>query len=423
MHNLKTALNLDDIRTLARRKLPRIAFDFIDGGADDEHCLRRNREAFQQYRLLPRYLVDVSRRDQSTTLLGQRYASPFGISPTGLAGLFCPDADRLLASAAAAANVPFLLSSASNGELEDVARAAPEHVWFQMYCTSDETINADLVRRAREAGVRVLVVSVDVPVNSNRERNRRNGFSRPFRMTPGVVLEALAHPAWVLRYLRTGGIPMMRNWEPYAPQGASASQVADMYGTLTPAPMVQWQHLQRIREAWPGAMVVKGLLHPDDARQAVRLGVDALIVSNHGGRQLDAAPSPLEMLPAIRAAVGDDVELILDSGVRRGSDVVIARCVGARFALFGRPTLFGAAAGGQPGIARVLQIVRNEIDMVMAQIGCRSFDALHAGYLWPAAPDAASPAPATAPAPTLAQKQTTPQETTCEPSIPSHAVP
>jgi (S)-mandelate dehydrogenase len=407
--NIQSALNLHDIRELARRKLPRIAFDFIDGGADDEHCLQRNRDAFQQHRLLPRYLVDVSKRDQSTVLLGRRYASPFGISPTGLAGLFRPDADRMLARAAAAANVPFLLSSASNGKLEDVVKEAPEHVWFQMYCTSDEAINADLVKRARAAGVRVLVVSVDVPVNSNRERNRRNGFSRPFRMTPGVVLEALAHPAWVLRYLRTGGIPMMQNWQPYAPAGANAAQVADMYGTLTPAPMVQWQHLQRIREAWSGPMVVKGLMHPEDARQAVRLGVDALVVSNHGGRQLDTAPSPLEMLPAIRAAVGEDVELILDSGVRRGSDVVIARCLGARFCLFGRPTLFGAAVAGEAGIARTLQIVRNEVDMVLAQIGCGAFDGLNASYLWPTVPAVQPQGAAATPAPAIPQtiKETT----------------
>ena len=377
----------------ARRALPRIAFDFIDGGVDDEVCLRRNREAFQQHKIVPRYLVDVSQRDQSTTLLGRRYASPFGISPTGLAGLFCPDADRLLAAAAAQANIPFLLSSASNGSLEEVIKVAPDNVWFQMYCTSDERINADLVRRARDCGVKVLVVSVDVPVNSNRERNKRNGFTRPFRMSPGVVLEALAHPAWVIRYLRTGGIPMMRNWQPYAPPGADASQVADMYGTLTPAPMVQWEHIQRIREAWPGPMVVKGLMHPEDAKQAVRLGVDALVISNHGGRQLDAAPSPLEVLPAIRAAVGDDVELILDSGVRRGSDIVIAKCLGAKFSIFGRPTLFGAAAAGAAGIDRVIRIVRSEIDMVLAQMGCAKFDDLHAGFLWQPGMAAAPSAP------------------------------
>jgi (S)-mandelate dehydrogenase len=386
--NIRSAHNLDDVRELARRKLPRIAFDFIDGGVDDELCLRRNRDAFQQHRLLPRYLVDVSRRDQSTVLLGRRYASPFGISPTGLAGLFCPDADRLLARAAAQADIPFLLSSASNGALEDVAKVAPEHVWFQMYCTSDEKINADLVRRARECGVRVLVVSVDVPVNSNRERNKRNGFSRPFRMTAPVVLEALAHPAWVLRYLRTGGIPMMRNWQPYARAGASAADVADLYGTLTPAPMVQWSHLQRIREAWPGPLVVKGLMHPEDARQAVRLGADALVISNHGGRQLDAAPSPLEVLPAIRAAVGDDVELILDSGVRRGSDIVKALALGADMVFVGRATLFGAAAGGEPGIRRALELLRSEVERVMALLGCNSTRELGPQYLrfdsaWP----------------------------------------
>jgi L-lactate dehydrogenase (cytochrome)/(S)-mandelate dehydrogenase len=379
---IQSAVNLEDLRRMARRKLPRIAFDFIDGGADDERCLRRNREAFEAYRLVPRYLRDVSRRDQSVVLFGHTYASPIGISPTGLAGLFRPDADLMLAAAARDAGVPFLLSSAANAALEDAMAIAPEHVWFQIYCTSDEGINADLVARARKAKVRVLVVSIDVPVNSNRERNRRNGFSRPFRMSAAVALEALTHPGWLLRYLRGGGLPMMRNWQPYAPDGATPDQVADVYGTLTPAPMVNWDHLRRIREEWPGPLAVKGVLHPDDAREAVRIGVQGLVVSNHGGRQLDAAPSPLEMLPAIRAAVGERVQIILDSGVRRGSDVVIARCLGANSTIFGRPTLFGVAAAGQPGAAHALRLVRNEVDMVMAQIGCQAFAELDAGYLW-----------------------------------------
>ncbi|MDP3520024.1 MAG: alpha-hydroxy acid oxidase [Hydrogenophaga sp.] len=390
--NLQSAINLDDMRELARRSLPRIAFDFIDGGVDDELCLKRNREAFAQHRIVPRYLRDVSHRDQRVTLLGREYASPIGISPTGLAGLWRPDADLMQAAAARDANVPFLLSSAGNASLEDVMAVAPEHTWFQMYCTTDEKINADLVRRATQAQVGVLVVSVDVPVNSNRERNKRNGFSRPFRMTPAVVLEALGHPAWVLRYLRTGGIPMMRTWKPYAPDGADAAQVADMYGTLTPAPMVNWDHLRRIRDAWKGPLVIKGLLHPDDAREAVSLGANALVVSNHGGRQLDVAPSPLEMLPAIHAAVGDQVELLLDSGVRRGSDVVIARCLGARACIFGRPSLYAVAAAGQAGVARVLQLMRNEIDMVLAQMGCGEFDRLNRSYLWDR--DTALPHPA-----------------------------
>ena len=403
--NLQSVVNLHDLQRLARRKLPRIAFDFIEGGADDEHCLARNRSAFEAHRLVPRYLRDVSRRDQSVTLLGRRWRSPIGISPTGLAGLFRPDADRMLAAAAREADVPFLLSSAANGALEEVAAVAPEHVWFQMYCTSEDRINDDLVRRARATPVRVLVVSVDVPVNSNRERNRRNGFSRPFRMTPGVALEALGHPLWVLRYLRTGGIPVMKNWQPYAPEGATAAQVADLYGTLTPAPMVTWEHLRRIRKAWPHRLVVKGLMHADDACQAVAFGADALVISNHGGRQLDAAPSPLEVLPAVRAAVGPQVELILDSGVRRGSDVAIARCLGANSAIFGRPTLYGVAAAGQAGAARALEIVRKEIDMVLAQIGCPAFESLGAEYLWP--PPAAAPPGAAAAA------------SSCQPSPPS----
>jgi (S)-mandelate dehydrogenase len=379
---LQSAINLEDLRLMARRKLPRIAFDFIDGGADDELCLARNRAAFSQYRLLPRYLRDVRQRDQSVNLFGRRYASPIGISPTGLAGLFRPDADLMLAAAARAADVPFLLSSAANASLEDAMPIAPEHVWFQMYCTSDTAINADLVARALKAKVRVLVVSVDVPVNSNRERNRRNGFSRPFRMTAGVALEALGHPMWVLRYLKTGGIPMMRNWLPYAPAGAGADQVADMYGTLTPAPMVDWDHIRRIRAVWTGPLLLKGLMHPEDARTAVGLGVDGLVISNHGGRQLDAAPSPLEMLPAMRAAVGPDVQIMLDSGVRRGSDAVIARCLGADSVIFGRPTLYGVAAAGQAGAARALQIMRTEIDQVLAQIGSTAFEGLNAANLW-----------------------------------------
>ena len=381
--NIQSAINLEDMRQLARRKLPRLAFDFIEGGVDDELCLKRNRDAFEKHRLLPRYLRDVSKRDQSVVLFGRIYASPIGISPTGLAGLWRPGADLMQAAAARDANVPFLLSSAANNSLEDVMRVAPEHVWFQMYCTSDERINADLVQRAIKAKVGVLVISVDVPVTSNRERNRRNGFSRPLRLTPGAVLNALKHPAWVLRYLRAGGgIPLMSNWKPYAPAGANAGEVADLFGTLTPAPMVNWEHMRRIRAMWQGPMVIKGLMHPDDAREAARIGVNGLVVSNHGGRQLDAAPSPLEVLPAIRAAVGKQLELLLDSGVRRGSDVVIARCLGAKATIFGRPSLYAVAAAGQPGVARVLQIMRSEIDMVLAQIGCRSFDDLDESYLW-----------------------------------------
>ena len=374
-------INLHDFRALAQRRLPKIAFDFIDGGADDELGMLRNREAFSSHQLLPRYLVDVTKRDQTVELFGRQYSSPIGISPTGMAGLFRTGADAMLAAAAKKANVPFLLSSASNLKIEEAARIAPDNVWFQMYVTSDPHINHDLVKRAKEANVDVLVITVDVPVNSNRERNRRNGFTRPFRMTPAIMLDALTKPSWVIEYLKAGGMPMMSNWQPYAKPGASADEVADMYGTLTPAPMTNWETIAAIRAQWTGPLVIKGLLHPDDATQAVSIGAQGIIVSNHGARQLDNVPSPLTMLPAIKAAVGDRATLMLDSGVRRGSDVVVAKCLGAQSCIFGRPTLYAVAALGQDGADQALAIMHKEIDAVLTQIGCGEFNKLDSRYL------------------------------------------
>ena len=378
---MRPAINLHDFRAMARRKLPQIAFDFIDGGADDELGMVRNREAFSDYQLLPRYLNDVTTRDQSITLFGRKYSSPIGISPTGMAGLFRVGADSMLAAAAKKANVPFLLSSASNFKIEDAAKIAPDNVWFQMYATSDHRINMDLVRRARETGVGVLVITVDVPVNSNRERNRRNGFTRPFRMTPSIMLDTLSRPGWLLQYLKSGGMPMMSNWQPYAREGANADEVADLYGTLTPAPMTTWETVTAIRRKWEGPLVIKGILHPDDAVQSAEHGLNGVIVSNHGARQLDAAPSSIAMLAAIRAAVGDRMTVMLDSGIRRGSDVITAKCLGAEACFFGRPTLYAVAALGQEGADQVFAIMRREIDAVLTQIGCGSFNALTEKFL------------------------------------------
>ena len=388
--NIERAVNLDDIRRLAKRYLPKIAFDFIEGGVDDEVCLRRNREAFERYAIVPRYLVDVSALDQTTSVLGQTFAHPFGISPMGLAGLFRPNADLMLAEAAAAANIPYLMSSASNNSIEAAAKVAPQNTWFQIYGARTDKITEDLVRRAGASGLRTLVVTVDVPVNSNRERNKRNGFTRPLKMKPAILLEALGHPAWLIRYFRAGGIPLMQNWAPYAPPGADANAVNELYGTLTPAPSVNWATLERIRAMWAGSLAVKGILHPDDAVRAVDSGAVAIIVSNHGGRQLDFAPSPLEMLPVIAKAVGQRADLIYDSGIRRGSDVIIALCLGARLALFGRPPLYGAAAAGTRGVARVIEILSREIDTVMAQIGCSRLDLLGPHMLLPSTREPAS---------------------------------
>lgn len=373
---LDDVINLEDIRLLAKGYLPRIAFDFIDGGVEDEAALDRNRSAYDRYKLLPRYLVDVSSRSQSVDLFGKTYASPVGISPMGVCGLFRPGADLMMAQAAARADVPYIMSSASCESIEAAMRVAPENTWFQLYGTKDPAINVDLVDRARALNVPVLLFTLDTPVMAKRERNLRNGYRRPMKMTLGVILQGLRRPAWTARYLRHRGIPLMENWAPYAPPGASPNQVADMFGSQTPAPGQTWDVLKQIRANWKGPLIAKGVLHPLDARKCAEMGVDGVIVSNHGGRQLDAAVSSLDMLPAVVDEVGSKIEVMIDGGIRRGADVVTALSLGARATFFGRPPIFGAAAAKSAGVDKVLAIIRHEIDLVMGQMGRRDIGEL-----------------------------------------------
>ena len=376
---LENAVNIEDLHRMAKRRLPKIAFDFIEGGVEDELGISRNEAAFRRHRLMPRYLVDVTKRDQSAKLFDRVYASPFGISPTGAAALVRPGADLMLAESAAGANIPFVMSGASTASMEKAAGIAPTHTWYQLYVARHSKISEDLMCRARDAGLGTLVLTVDVPISSKRERNIRNGFGRPLRMTWKTKLEALTHPGWMVDYWKHG-TPLIENWAPYAGAGANAEQVADFVSSQMPS-VPTWEDLKKLRKAWPRHLVVKGILHPDDARRAADIGVDGIIVSNHGGRQLDRAPASLEALPAIRRAVGDRVTLMLDSGVRRGADILIALALGARFVFVGRATLYGAAAGGIPGVRKAIRILRNEIDLTMAQIGCPSLDQLDASFL------------------------------------------
>lgn len=361
---------------MARRRLPRIAFDYIDGGVEDERCLARNSAAFARHLLLPRYLVDVTVRDQSTRLFERSYASPFGIAPTGLASLFRSGADLLLAKAAAETNIPFVMSGAATASIEAAARVAPAHTWYQLYCARDRKITEDLIRRANDAGLGALVVTVDIPISSKRERNLRNGFVLPLRLRPGIIAEALTHPGWMAEYLWHGS-PRFENWVPYA---GSSSRTNRFFAEQTPA-TVTWRDLESFRRLWPRNFVLKGIMHPDDAARAVQSGVDGIWVSNHGGRQLDRAPSALEALAAIRVAVGGRVTLMLDGGVQRGADIVTALCLGAQFVFVGRATLYGMVAGGLPGVRRAITILNDEIDRVMAQIGCSSLTQLDAASL------------------------------------------
>ncbi len=398
---LEKIVNIDDLRLAAKARLPRLAFDFIEGGVEGETCLRRNEEAFRQYRLLPRYLVDVSSRDQSTTLFGKRYDSPFGICPTGGAGLWRPQADDMLAQAAKAANIPSAMSCASTSTIETAFRHAPGHMWFQLYASRDRSISHKMIEQVGKLGVETLVVTVDVPVAPRRERNMRNGFTRPMRKSVRTVMDGLRRPAWLRGYLRAGGgTPMMANWLPHAREGATADDVADVFAANTPAGDHTWHDIETYRKIWPGNLVIKGILHPQDAVRATAAGVNGIIVSNHGGRQLDYAPSPIEVLPAIRAAVGPDQVLMIDSGIRRGSDILVALCLGAQFAFIGRAALYGVAAYGLPGAEKAIDILRREIDINLAQLGVCGVQSLGPHVLMrpPNAYTIDAPAPAPAPA-------------------------
>ena len=384
------AVNIEDLHRMAKRRLPKIAFDFIEGGLEDERGLERNTSAFHKHQLLPRYLVDVSTRDQRATLFGHTYASPFGISPTGGASLFRDGADLMLAEAAAEANIPYIMSGASNASIEGAAKVAPNNAWYQLYAPRDPQVCADLIRRTADAGLGALVLTVDTPVGAKRERNIRNGFAnvrgglfQALSLKPSILVEALTHPGWIVEYLRRGGgTPMLENWQPYAPAGSDAEAVYKHSGSLRPFNAQTWRDLENYRRLFPRNLIIKGIMSPADALRALEVGCDGILISNHGGRQLDQAPGSLDVLPAIKAAVGDKLTLLLDSGVRRGADILIALCLGADFCFFGRPTLYGAAAGGLAGVKKAINIFVNEIDLVMGQIGCPSLDQLGPDFLW-----------------------------------------
>jgi L-lactate dehydrogenase (cytochrome)/(S)-mandelate dehydrogenase len=387
---LDDVVNIEDLHQMAKRRLPKIAFDFIEGGLEDERGLETNTSAFHKHRLLPRYLVDVSKRDQSRTIFGHTYSHPFGISPTGGAGLFRYHADLMLATAARDMNIPYIMSGASNDKIEEAAAIAGQNHWYQLYAARKPEINADLIKRTADAGCGALVLTVDTPVGSKRERNIRNGFAnvrggllQALSLKPSILFEAMTHPGWVAEYFRRGGgTPMLGNWEAYAPAGSDAEEVYKFASSVRPFNAQTWRDLETYRKLFPRALVVKGIMSPQDAQRALDVGCDGILVSNHGGRQLDQAPGSLDVLPAIRQQVGDRLTLLLDSGVRRGADILIALCLGADFCFFGRPTLYGAAAGGLPGVKKAVDIFQGEIDLVMGQIGCPSLSELGPDFLW-----------------------------------------
>jgi isopentenyl diphosphate isomerase/L-lactate dehydrogenase-like FMN-dependent dehydrogenase len=366
--NPAKAVNIADLRVAARRYLPRLLFDWIDGGAGDETALAQSVVQFSAARLMPRYLVDISGRSLGKNLFGRDYSVPFGVAPMGNGGLFRRGADIAMAQAAAGANAPFILSGATIATIEEAAAAAPGHVWVQIYPARDGAITRDFIARAGAAGVETLVVTVDLPLAAKRERDIRNGFALPISYDLAKIVDAALHPAWTLEWLRNGGMPKMGAWAAYAGKNASGEQVAafmrsQFYPTHT------WADLDVYRSLWKGKLVIKGLQHPDDAKRALAAGCDGIIVSNHGGRQFDRAPTPLDTLPAIKAAVAGKIPVMLDGGIRRGADIVVALASGADFVFCGRAILYGVAAAGLAGASRSFEILRDEMDRTMGQIG------------------------------------------------------
>ena len=374
--------SLADLRRVARRRLPKMVFDYLDGGAEDEVTLRRNRTAFTNYELIPRVLVDVSEVNLSTTVLGQPIDFPVILSPTGLSRLFHHRGELAVIPAAARAGTIYSLSSVASYDIETAAAASGGPKWFQIYVWRDRSVIRDFIQRCREAGYNALCLTVDLPVLGQRERDLRNGMTMPPRLTPRSIFNVAMHPWWSWYYLTTPR-PVLANVASIPGIGLNDITTQARHANSQLDPSVTWDDVAWMIEQWGGPFAVKGILSAEDARQAVAVGVKAIIVSNHGGRQLDHGPAPIDMLPGIVEAVGDRAEVIMDGGVRRGTDVVKALSLGARACMIGRGYLYGLAAGGEAGVSRALELLHSEIKRTMQLIGCTSIDKLDGNYVRP----------------------------------------
>lgn len=357
-------VDVEHWRQRAKARLPRVIFDYLDGGAEAELALADNRAALDQLTVIPRMLRDVAIRDTSTTLLGQAARFPVAIAPTGCNGLIHPEGDILLACAAARAGIPFFLSTAANSSIARVKQASGAAPWFQLYIT-ERSLADRLIDMAEEAGCEVLCLTVDVPVGGKRLRDQRNGFSLPLRWSMSLATDVASHPRWLWGMRK--GVPAFENLRLAAGDIDPLKQAALLARRMDAS--FDWRDLERLRARWPRKLVVKGLMHADDAQQAVACGVDAVVVSNHGGRQLDGAPASARCLPAVVEALAGRAQVLVDSGVRRGEDILKLLALGADGVLLGRAALYGLAAAGEHGVAAVLALLRDELDRCMALAG------------------------------------------------------
>ena len=367
---LKNLYSVAEVRNAARRVLPRPVFDFGDGGAEDERTLRRNEAAFDDVALLPRPLNGAAERDLSVTLFGRRLSMPLGVGPTGISGLFWPDGECESARAASAAGVPYVASHGSVCTLEDIAAASAAPRWMQVFVYTDRGFTREMIERAQAAGYEALVLTVDNQLLGNRERDIRNGFSIPPRFGVAGTIAAGTKLEWLMRMRSTLPKITFGNYLKPGEKAELAAVAARMGSLLDPA--LSWQEVDWIRSFWKGPMLLKGILHPTEASEAVARGMDGVVVSNHGGRQLDGAASSFDALPAVAEAVDGRIPVLFDGGLRRGADVIKALALGASFCLIARPQLWGLAVAGQAGVRHVLELYRKEIDRAMGLMGAKA---------------------------------------------------
>jgi len=374
-------INIDDLRRLARRRLPRVVFDYLDGGAEGEVTLRENCRVFDDVTFRPRQAVAISNCELSTRVLGSNLSFPAILAPVGYSRLMHPGGEVAAAAAAGSAGIAYTLSTISGHRLENVRAASPGPVWYQLYLVGGRRVAEAAIERARRAGFSALVVTIDTPVAGMRERDPRNGMKELlsgslFAKLP-FIPQFLTHPAWLAAFLRDGGVPNLEN---IVIPGEGPMPLMDVTAALAEA-VITWEDLRWLRQIWSGPIVVKGVLTGDDAKRAVDEGAAAVVVSNHGGRQLDGVSPTLRALPEVAAAVAGQAEVLMDGGVRRGSDIVKAICLGARAVLVGRAYAYGLAAAGEKGVARALEILRNDVERTLRLLGCPSISLLDASYV------------------------------------------
>ena len=382
----RRAHSIDELREVARRRVPNFCFEYVEGGSDDEVTLKRNRSVFEEIGFVPRTLVDVSARSQAVDLFGKPSAAPFMIGPTGFSGLLTRDGDLALARAAASAGIPYILSNASTMRLEEVVQRAGGRIWMQLYLYRMRDYAARLVDRMKAIGIEALVVTTDSAIFGNREWDRRN-YARPLKLDLRNTIDVMLHPRWIFDVLVPHGVPRFANLGDMLPPGQDSVQGAASAIAKELDPSLNWTDIRWLRDLWPGKLIVKGVMCVEDAVTAAKSGADGIVLSNHGGRQLDGAISSMEILPEVAAAVGSQLTVMLDGGFRRGSDIVKTRALGADAVLLGRATTYGLAAGGEAGVAHAINLLKTEVDRVVGLLGCSDLSQLDTSYIrWPGHP-------------------------------------